>query len=394
MGCERGSEPTRKSPMFFMDEKRLTLLVAARAIAPAILLATACATAHGQAAAPAAGAPPVYSIASRYAANETTAVRQPAAATYAPSTAAGGASWPRLNWQSTADSFFGGADYLLLRTHFSQAIAYVQVSDAVANGIPQETVQAREINFPYSSAFRTFVGYNFTPSSAIQFTYFHVADSTSVSATPAAPNQYFVDAYTGHTSFGQSISSNSSVALNAFDLDWVGRLNMLGGRLNLRPAAGARWADVREHNDTSTSAPGVGLIDTGSFNSHFTGFGPHFAMLGQYRCRPTSQFSLLARGAASLLVGGFNNTSGATFTGVAAAQQSAHRTLTVPVLEAEIGGSWQPTENLTFSAGWLWQAWFDLGVSGGTTYGGKFAETDSSSILSFDGLFLRGMWRY
>jgi hypothetical protein len=42
----------------------------------------------------------------------------------------------------------------------------------------------------------------------------------------------------------------------------------------------------------------------------------------------------------------------------------------------------------------LWQAWFDLGVSGGTTYNGKFAENDSASIMSFDGLFLRGMWRY
>jgi len=47
-----------------------------------------------------------------------------------------------------------------------------------------------------------------------------------------------------------------------------------------------------------------------------------------------------------------------------------------------------------FSAGWLWQAWFDLGVAGGTTYGGKFAETDSASIMAFDGLSLRGLWQY
>ena len=49
--------------------------------------------------------------------------------------------------------------------------------------------------------------------------------------------------------------------------------------------------------------------------------------------------------------------------------------------------------HLTFSAGWLFQAWFDLGVSGGTD-GGKFTEVDDSNIMSFDGLFVRGLWRY
>jgi hypothetical protein len=39
------------------------------------------------------------------------------------------------------------------------------------------------------------------------------------------------------------------------------------------------------------------------------------------------------------------------------------------------------------------QAWFDLGVSGGTN-GGKYIEVDDSNIMAFDGLFTRGMWRY
>src|SRR5581483_9004032 len=102
----------------------------------------------------------------------------------------------------------------------------------------------------------------------------------------------------------------------------------------------------------------------------------------------------IARGGGSLLLGGYNSTSGAVFTGVASANQAAHRMLTVPVIEAELGGAWQPTPSLMFSAGWLWQAWFDLGVSGGTTYGGKFVEADTASIMAFDGLFLRGLYQY
>ncbi|HQU44729.1 MAG TPA: Lpg1974 family pore-forming outer membrane protein [Pirellulales bacterium] len=362
---------------------------------PAALLAAVPAAFAQGSDATSVGQPPLYSISSRYATNDrANTFAQPAGPAYSAPSVWTAPSWRGMNWKPPADSVFGGVEYLLVRTHFSEAIAYVQATDTLANGVPTASVQAREINFPYSSAFRTYLGYNFTPSSALQFTYFHLGDSASISATPGAPNQYFVDAYTGRTNFGDSTTSNSSVRLNVFDLDWMGRYSVGDGRLSLRPAAGARWADVRQHNDTSVFAPGGSIIDTGTFNSHFTGFGPHFSLFGQYRLRPNSPFSLIARGAGSLLVGGFNNTEGATFTGVASATQSAHRTLTVPVLEAEIGGSWQPTENLMFSAGWLWQAWFDMGVSGGTTYGGNFAESDSASIMSFDGLFLRGMWRY
>ena len=237
-------------------------------------------------------------------------------------------------WSTAASSFFGGADYLLLRTHFSQAIAYVQATDSLVNGLPNESVQAREINFPYSSGFRTYVGYNFTPISGVQFTYFHFANSATVGGTPASPNQFFIDAYTDRTTFGQSIVSNSSISLNAFDLDYLGRFAVAGGRLSLRPAAGARWATIRQHNDTSVHDPTLGTIGTGTFNTHFTGFGPHVSLLAQARHHPQSPFSLIARGGNSLLLGGFNNTSGAVFPGFASANQSAHCMLMVPVLEA------------------------------------------------------------
>lgn len=340
-----------------------------------------------------------FALARRYATSEPQPpVRSPGSPSYvAPSYLARGVpAVPPLNsdrWQSPVDSLYGGAEYLLIRTHFSEAIAYVQVTDSLSGGLPHESVQAREINFPYSSAFRTYVGYHLTPTAAIQFTYFHLGSSAAANGSPASPNQSFVDAYGDKANFGQSIATNSSVMLNVFDLDYAGRFSLGGGRLNLRPAAGARWADVRQHYDSTVSDPLAGVVGTGTFNTHFTGFGPHFSLLGQAHCTPNSPFSLIARGATSLLVGGYNNTSGAVFTGVAGADQSAHRTLMVPVLEAEIGAAWQPTSNLTFSAGWLWQAWFDLGVSGGTD-GGKYIEADDSSIMSFDGLFLRGLWQY
>jgi hypothetical protein len=333
------------------------------------------------------------SIASRYATNTQSSLGQSTATSYTNQPSFGNAVWSNTTQAAAIDSIYGGAEYLLIRTHFSQAIGYVDASGAVVNGLPTQSVSAREINFPYASAFRTYVGYQFTPAAALQLTYFHLNNTATISGTPSAPNHSFVDAYGDVAKFGQTMGGSSSVTLNVFDLDFVGRY-AVGRQLTLRPAAGMRWADVRQHNDSTVTDPLAGVVGTGTFNTHFTGFGPHGSLLGQMRIRPNSPFSFIARGAGSLLIGGYSNTSGAIFTGAAAGDQTAHRTLTVPVIEAELGGAWQPTENLTFSAGWLWQAWFDLGVSGGTTYNGKFAETDSASIMSFDGLFLRGLWRY
>lgn len=305
-------------------------------------------------------------------------------------------AWPAANWNSaawraSAESVYGGAEYLLLRTHFSQGIAFVEVGGSVVNGLPNQSVTAKEINFPYTSAFRTYVGYHLTATAALQLTYFYLNNSTTVFGTPGA-GQTFIDAYGSQATAGQTLGGTSQVRLNVFDLDLVGRY-AIGRQLTLRPAAGVRWADVRQHND-STLSSALGPLTTGTFNTHYTGFGPHGSLLGQAYLAPNSPFSLMARGAGSLLLGGYSNTSGAVISGVAGGEQNAHRFLTVPVIEAEVGGAWQPTQNLMFSAGWLWQAWFDLGVSGGTTYNGKFAETDSASIMAFDGLFLRGLWRY
>ena len=235
------------------------------------------------------------------------------------------------------DGIFGGTDYLLIRTHFSQGIGYVDATGAVVNGLPTQSVASREINFPYTSAFRTYLGYNFTPTAALQFTYFHLDNSANLSGTPSAPNHTLTDAYGDVAHFGQTMGGKSSVRLNVFDLDFVGRY-AAGRQLSLRPAAGVRWADVKQHNDSSVTDPLAGIIGTGTFNTHFTGFGPHGSLLAQARIRPNSPFSLVARGAGSLLIGGYSVTSGAVFTGVAAGDQTAHRTLTVPVLEAELGG--------------------------------------------------------
>jgi hypothetical protein len=76
------------------------------------------------------------------------------------------------------------------------------------------------------------------------------------------------------------------------------------------------------------------------------------------------------------------------------------------VLESELGASWQPNDRWRLSAGWLVQAWFDLGVSGGTFSGQNlpavgfpaiqnvFGGADDSNIMAFDGAFFRAEYNY
>ena len=100
----------------------------------------------------------------------------------------------------------------------------------------------------------------------------------------------------------------------------------------------------------------------------------------------------MAKGAGSLLVGDYDVSSSAFFNG-AGGRQIADRTRMVPVLEGELGIMWQPSPGFSLTGGWLAQAWSNIGTSGGT-FGGTFVQTDDSDIMSFDGLYVRGLFNF
>ena len=46
----------------------------------------------------------------------------------------------------------------------------------------------------------------------------------------------------------------------------------------------------------------------------------------------------------------------------------------------------------TLAAGYLFQAWYDLGMT--QEIGGNLPGLDDANILGFDGVFVRGEWSY
>jgi hypothetical protein len=288
---------------------------------------------------------------------------------------------------------YGGADFLLVRTHFSEAIAFAEFTDSLVGNLPHEEAQARELNFSYDPAFRTHLGYHLNPCADFQFTYQHIGSSVAVGGSVAQQNQFIIDPFGNRANFGQSIQTQARVNLNAYDFDFVKPLEFCQACLSFRLAGGIRLADVRQSYSSRILDANDTMLSDGSFGARFRGVGPHLGVQAQTRRCSDSPFSLLARGGASFLVGDYNVSSGATIAGVAGGGQSASRTLTLPVLEAELGVVWQPTECFTAAAGWFVQTWSDLGASGGT-FGGKFIEANDANIMAFDGLFVRSMLRY
>ena len=62
----------------------------------------------------------------------------------------------------------------------------------------------------------------------------------------------------------------------------------------------------------------------------------------------------------------------------------------IPVADIEVGGSWQVAPYTFISAGWFFQAWWDLGQAETVNNTPTFDALDSANILGFDGLFVRG----
>jgi hypothetical protein len=99
------------------------------------------------------------------------------------------------------------------------------------------------------------------------------------------------------------------------------------------------------------------------------------------------------------LVGQYDISNGLTIPGQVVGTQLADRIRTIPVLESELGITWEPESCFKFTAGWMFQAWMNIGTSGGTFNGqnlpigpvnNAFGGADDADIMSFDGIFLRG----
>jgi hypothetical protein len=298
---------------------------------------------------------------------------------------------------------FGGADFLLVRPTWSEAIAFARGSQ-----MPPTTsynTVGEPISFDYDASLRAFIGWRSPHGPGeIRFTYWNLQGTTDNSGTVSGPFQFIVDPYGAIVGSvividpsdprvgtpvmgGDRIDTHTWVEVNVYDI-------MFGSEVPLGDTCwafawnvGARIADVDQYYESVVSAGGF-RATSGVFSVDFVGAGPRLG--GELR--RTGRFvSFYMNTHGSLLVGDYNvaSTVNQLLPTPFTATTENPTTRTIPVVETELGVHWQATPRTLLSAGWLFQTWFDLGTSGGT-FGGFFSGADDANLMSFDGLFLRG----
>lgn len=296
--------------------------------------------------------------------------------------------------------FYGGADYLLIRPHFSEAVAFARGTQ----GLGGMSTEAEAIRFDYESAFRAFGGYQGPGGNSLQFTVTHLDNEDFASGTVSNPGEFIVDPFGNLVGAvmvinpadprfgtvlvgGDLVRTETRVELNYFDIDFITPVAMASSCWSLDLSAGVRIADVDQYYESVVSAGGV-TIGRGDYSVDFTGAGPRVGLDARRYFGHVGRFSILARAYGSLLLGSydvqFSNSPMPGFIG----SQTEEMTRLIPVLEGELGVAYRLLDSVEISGGWLFQSWWDLGTSGGT-FGGYFSGADDGNIMSYDGLFLR-----
>lgn len=295
-----------------------------------------------------------------------------------------------------------GADFLYTRPHFSEATAFVRGTETASSF----NATAQDLDFQYSPSFRVFAGYQFDGTDTqLRFTYTRFNAQTEEDAGNFSPGHFAVDPFgnvagvatvidPSSAQFGQQIvggnhiQTSADVDANIFDLDVIKPILWVCGGCEFKYTAGVRIAQIHQFYQSIVSQGGS-FFSGGIWGADFIGAGPRIGIQSERYFGACRQFSLFANGAGSLLVGQYDTNFGQSTTGPTfQATQNTDEIRVLPVAEAEVGAGWSPLPWLSVSTGWLFQAWFDLGGSGGT-FGGFYTVTNNSNIMAFEGFFLR-----
>jgi len=308
--------------------------------------------------------------------------------------------------------WYGGVDYLLFRPRYSQAIAAVRRQETTdTSTFPTTTTISDtmiEYPFDYSSGFRVFAGVRLLDCGGdFQVAYWRMVNNASVVEGPAnisANNPAIAGNLKNNPGNGEFLSANTGITANIFDADFTKCISMGGPcdpcdacfcpRWDLRFFVGARAANINRFNDNVVTEANGDELSFGNINAHFTGAGPRIGLASRRYFGQNGYWSVYGKGAQAILIGEYSMSrnlivpsDGTTANQVTNQYDKYSRT--VPATDIEVGLSWQAAPFTMVSVGYFWQCWWDLGQSE-PMQGSEFGSLDTSNILGFDGLFVRG----
>lgn len=323
--------------------------------------------------------------------------------------------------------FFIGADYLNIRSTFSESTAFVVTTglqppaNAPAQPLfPPVTNTFQEFDYDYESSYRIFGGYRLDECGGeirFAFTRFDNIGATAVSppAVSAAPGgsvtQIQHPGELASSQTGDRIVASSNVNVKSYDLGFAKTIPLgspvSGGcdscsdgyesgcgwcpAWDVKWSAGIRFAEVNwDRQSTLQSTNG-----TESASMNFEGGGARVGLEGTRYLGRQQRFAVFAKSDMSLLLGTVRLEQ---ITGVGTTPGITTRfssTQLIPVLDIEAGGTFFVTDRLTVSAGYLFSAWVDLGMRDTfDMFNGTGPMFDDANILGFDGYFTRAEFAF
>jgi len=301
--------------------------------------------------------------------------------------------------------WYGDVDYLLVRPTFSENQAFIQrTTTHTSTEAATVTDNVVHQDFDYNSSVRTYIGYRFCCGDEIRFTYWNFGDKSNQLSGQAPAGGSVI--YAGHLELntkvpGQRLAVNAGLQANVYDIDYLKCSCQNSGCCDsnccppwtLRYSAGIRIADVRRGDNTFLLNPDGSEAQASFISASFIGAGPRVGIEGR-RFFGDGHFSLFARSNFSLLLGQYDIketrfTPGTETTSELTENYFDNHDRVIPVAEIELGGTWQLGPCVSLSAGYLFQAWWDLGQFEQIQGNIFLNPIDDSNILSFDGLFAR-----
>ncbi len=311
---------------------------------------------------------------------------------------------PRGQW-------FFTADYLYVRSNFSESVSYLEQVDDVQQGVGTDTFHS--LDFQYDSSYRFGGGYRLCNcGDEIRFMYTRLSSY----ADDVAPFGSFLPYEVTAEPDGQTLI-HAGISAKSYDVEFAKTIP-LGGRMGCSDPCGCgdacdcgpacpswdvtwtggfRFADVsweRDYNavnsDSVTTTHATSALD-------FRGGGLKVGLEGRrYFCK-NGCFSVYLKGDISLLLGDIE-TAARRVTDDPTTQpeidtlntQTASFRNIIPVTEIETGLTGHLTRNISMTSGYLFSAWHDLGLRDEFTFP-TLMETryDDGNILGFDGFFAR-----
>jgi len=281
-------------------------------------------------------------------------------------------------------TWFGGADYLLIRPHQTYDSAF----DITPNGASGPAVTNVNFNPSFGNGVHLFAGYETSCDEALRFGYTYMYNATLRSA--AVPDGASILSPQGAELFpGDSIDATEHLLLNIWDIEDVRKVNFAGcGCKDCCPHWDIHWSwGVRLVQLDESILDSVNGPDASEFTqkSTFFGAGPRLG-IDVRRQLGHSKLSAYVSADAALIVGEQRTTGTNTPSGSNGVQA-------LPNFDVQIGLSWKPTCHLTITSGYLFESFGDATLLSEAPSLALLAPPQASN-LSYDGFFFRGEFAY